>query len=249
MSKKTKLTWFFASVALCMCFMLSTKISAAASVTLTTSRVKESVHVSINEASWNNQKISIVLYSPGYDASAKTLKANEKYVSYIGFVSVSGQTGADVPLKGNVEDGEYTIVFGTKAGKVFKTFKFDDETPIVVPTSPTTPTVNTPAPTPGTVATTVSLKKPSIKVKAGKRCATVSWKKDSKANGYKVYMATKKKGKYKVVATVKKNKTIKAKIKKLKKGKTYYFKVKAYQTINGKKVEGKASAIKSVKVK
>ena len=37
--------------------------------------------------------------------------------------------------------------------------------------------------------------------------------------------------------------------KKLKKGKRYYFKVRAYRTVNGKKVYSSYSAVKSVRVK
>ena len=52
-------------------------------------------------------------------------------------------------------------------------------------------------------------------------------------DGYVVYMATKKNGLYKKVATVKTNTYTK---KSLKKGTAYYFKVKAYKVVDGKKV-------------
>ena len=52
-------------------------------------------------------------------------------------------------------------------------------------------------------------------------------------DGYVVYMATKKNGLYKKVATVKTNTYTK---KSLKKGTSYYFKVKAYKVVDGKKV-------------
>ena len=35
----------------------------------------------------------------------------------------------------------------------------------------------------------------------------------------------------------------------LKKGKTYYYKIKAYKKVNGKKALGQFSAVKSVKIK
>lgn len=99
-------------------------------------------------------------------------------------------------------------------------------------------------------ATSVKLMKaPKLKVKAGKKRATLSWKKDTSASGYKVYMSTKKKGKYKVKKTLKKNTKVKVTIKKLKKGKTYFFKVTPYRTSSTGQYSGKASAIKSVKVK
>lgn len=93
------------------------------------------------------------------------------------------------------------------------------------------------------------MKAPKIKVKAAKKSAVVSWKKDGAADGYRVYMATKKNGKYKVVSTVKGSKKVKATVKKLKKGKTYFFKVSAYKNNGKKKIAGKASAVKKVKVK
>ena len=37
--------------------------------------------------------------------------------------------------------------------------------------------------------------------------------------------------------------------KKLKKGKTYYYKVRAYKVVSGKKVYGKFSTIKKIKIK
>ncbi len=86
-------------------------------------------------------------------------------------------------------------------------------------------------------------------VKAGKKKATVTWKKSSGAEGYIVTMATKKNGKYKTVKTIKKASTTKCTVKKLKKGKTYYFKVTAYKnTFNGK-AYSKPSAAKKVKIK
>ena len=69
--------------------------------------------------------------------------------------------------------------------------------------------------------------------KAGK--ITVSWKKDSKASGYKILYAT--------------NKNMKKTLSKLKRGKTYYVKVCAYKTVKGKKIAGPYSAVKKVKVK
>ena len=87
------------------------------------------------------------------------------------------------------------------------------------------------------------------KVTAGKKKATVQWKKTTGASGYEVYMATSKKGKYKKVKTVTSGKTVKYTKKSLKKGKRYYFKIRTYRTVNGKKVYSSYSSVKSVKVK
>lgn len=84
-----------------------------------------------------------------------------------------------------------------------------------------------------------------------KKQATVTWKKLSTATGYEIVYSTSKKFTKKTTktATIKKAKTTKTTIKKLTKGKKYYFKVRAYKTVSGKKVYGAWSTVKSVKVK
>lgn len=68
----------------------------------------------------------------------------------------------------------------------------------------------------------------------------------TKKTGYAIRYSTNKKiKKYKKITTKKSIATIKN----LKKGKIYYFKVRAYQKINGKTVYGKWSEVSSVKVK
>ena len=61
-------------------------------------------------------------------------------------------------------------------------------------------------------------------------------------------MKTGKKGKYKLIKTVKKNKIVSYSKKNLKKGKTYYIKVRAYKVIDGKKVYGTYSKVKKIKM-
>lgn len=107
----------------------------------------------------------------------------------------------------------------------------------------------------GSASKAVSAKPVPAKVRlalvknSASKTVTVKWKKVSGASGYEIYSATKKKGKYKKTATVKKGSTVSYKHKKLKKKKTYYYKVRAYRTANGKKVYGSYSNIKSVKVR
>lgn len=94
------------------------------------------------------------------------------------------------------------------------------------------------------------LKKTTVKLKkSGKKNVAVSWKKISNATGYQIYKATKKNGKYSKVKTIKKSKTTKWTDKKNKKGKTYYYKVRAYKTVDGKKVYGAYSSVKKIKIK
>ena len=91
--------------------------------------------------------------------------------------------------------------------------------------------------------------KPSLTVKAGKKQAVLAWKKVSLASGYQVYRASSKNGKYSLVTTIKKGNTVFYTNKKLKTGKTYYYKVRAYRTVSGKKVYGAYSSVKAVKIK
>ena len=82
--------------------------------------------------------------------------------------------------------------------------------------------------------------------KAGKKKATLKWKKAAGAKKYQVYRANKKNGKFKKVVTVKKTSFVN---KKLKKGKTYFYKVRAIAKADGKTYKGAFSKVKKVKVK
>ena len=67
--------------------------------------------------------------------------------------------------------------------------------------------------------------------KKTKTSATVKWKKSSNVDGYQICRATSKKGKYTQIADVPKG-TTKYVDKHLQKGKTYYYKVRAYKKID-----------------
>ncbi len=98
-----------------------------------------------------------------------------------------------------------------------------------------------------TSAKPAPLEPKSLKLKKkSKTSIKVSWKKVSGASGYVVYRATSKKGKYKRVATTKKTSLTN---KGLKKKKTYYYKVRAYKTVKGKKYYGSYSTVKKLKLK
>lgn len=108
---------------------------------------------------------------------------------------------------------------------------------------------NKPTPSP----TVAPVKKPGqvkgLKLKAGKKKVTVTYKKVSGATSYKVTYSTSKKFKKAKTATVKSGKTVKKTISKLKSKKTYYVKVCAVKKVKGKSYTGKWSAVKKVKVK
>lgn len=93
------------------------------------------------------------------------------------------------------------------------------------------------------------LSRPSVKLTAGKKKVTVKWNRISGAAGYKVYRSTKKSSGYKCIATVKKGSTKSLVNKNLRKGKRYYYKVRAYVKVSGKYVYSSYSTVRSAKVK
>ena len=75
----------------------------------------------------------------------------------------------------------------------------------------------------------------------------VTWQKNQSADGYEVYVKTDS-GKYKKETTLKSGKTTSYQYKKAKSGKTYTVKLRAYQTVNGKKVYTGYSKAKKIKL-
>ena len=85
-----------------------------------------------------------------------------------------------------------------------------------------------------------------LKVTSKIKKFTVTWKKNAKADGYQVQYKLKSAKKFSTLKTLAKTKVVS---KKLKKGKMYQFKVRTYKTVNGTKVYGKWSPIKTCKCK
>lgn len=97
---------------------------------------------------------------------------------------------------------------------------------------------------------TVLSKVTNLKVKNKKnKKAVITWKKVKNADGYQIYRAMKKSGKFKKIKTVKGNRVVKYTNTKLKKNKKYYYKVRAYRTVKGKKAYGAFSTTKKIVVK
>lgn len=84
------------------------------------------------------------------------------------------------------------------------------------------------------------------KAKSSSKKAVVSFKKLSKVSGYEIHYSTNKKFKS---AKKLNSKKVKVTVKKLKSRKTYYFRVRAYKTVKGKKIYGPFSAAAKVKIK
>ena len=73
-----------------------------------------------------------------------------------------------------------------------------------------------------------------------------SWKKCSDISGYQIYRSTKKTSGYKKIATVTKTSYKNSKLASKKK---YYYKVRAYRVVNGRKIFGSWSIVKAKKTK
>ena len=153
--------------------------------------------------------------------TGKTIKTNIKLTDN----SYTLKEGKDytVTYKNNTNIGTATVTItgkGNFIGSIIKTFT-------IIPKKVTLSSVK------------------NVKTKAAK----ITWKKDTKVTGYEIYMATSKNGKYTRIKAVTSNKTVTYTKKKLKKNKKYYFMVRSYKTVNGKKIYGEYSSKKYVKVK
>lgn len=97
--------------------------------------------------------------------------------------------------------------------------------------------------------TATKCKTPSIiELTTTKGKASFTWSNVSGESGYQVYYSTKKDSGYKKVASYKAN-IVKGSKSKLKSGKKYYFKVRAYKKVDGKTIYGSFSSVKSIKIK
>lgn len=90
--------------------------------------------------------------------------------------------------------------------------------------------------------------RPSITLTSPKtKTINVSWKKVNGADGYAVYRSTSKSGTYSLKKTIIKGSTLSYTNTGLTKNKTYYYKVKAYKIVDGKKIYSDYSLVKYIK--
>ena len=88
------------------------------------------------------------------------------------------------------------------------------------------------------------------KSKAKKGSVELTWSKTKGVKGYEIQLATDKKfKKNKKIVTIKKQKTTKTTVKKLKSKTKYFIRIRTFKTVNGKKVYSAWSKVKSVKTK
>ncbi len=114
----------------------------------------------------------------------------------------------------------------------------------IQPIKPTPTIIPTPTPSPRTVTAPSRPTKVKAKNKK-KKSVTLSWKKVKRATGYQVQYATNEAFSRKS-KTTKKTKIV---FKKLKKKRTYSFRVRAYVLNNKKKIYSKWSKVKRIKIK
>lgn len=140
-----------------------------------------------------------------------------------------------------------------KSGTVSLVVKEETTTPKPTTPRPTTQEPTTQKPTPKASGVTINVPQPpkvsvgrtSVKkASAGKKKVSLTLKKVSGATGYSIKYADNKKMKK---AKTKTSKGTKVTIKKLRKGKKYYFKARAFKTVNGIKNFGAWSKVKASK--
>ena len=96
----------------------------------------------------------------------------------------------------------------------------------------------------------ITLGKAKVAVKALKNGKIkISWKKIKGADGYQILISNKKNGRYKTIAAVSKPSIARKTIKKLKAGKKYYVRVRAFKKVRGKKIKGRLSNAAGIRVK
>ena len=98
-----------------------------------------------------------------------------------------------------------------------------------------------------TATTPDTVKLTSVKAKDATK-AVLKWNLIP-ADGYEIYMAQGKTGKYKKVKTITKGETVTYTKPSLKSGNTYYFYIKAYKTVGDAKIYGGTSNVKTVSIR
>ncbi len=178
----------------------------------------------------NSKKDPVTIYK------VKSVKLSETKITYNGKVKIPSVTIKDSKGKVLKKNKDYTLKYSEgriKPGKYTVTVTFKGNY----------------SGTAKLTFTIVPAKVTLSKVTSGSKSAVVAWKKHSGVTGYEVTYSTSSKFNSVKKATISGASKKKMTIKKLSKGKKYYFKVRAYKSVSGTKVYGPYSSIKSVKIK
>lgn len=137
-------------------------------------------------------------------------------------------------------------------GKFFRdvkqTYKVEGNTSASTTAAPTTTTATNKTTTPAKVTVKKTTLK-SAKNAKGKKLV-VKWNKNTAGNGYQIQYSTSKKfAKGNKTKTISKNKTTSYTIKKLKKKKTYYVRIRTYKKVSGKTYYSGWSSVKKATIK
>lgn len=194
---------------------------------------------------YSNVKSAVPSETPA--TPSVTLKTSARTVE-ISWNKIPGATGYAVYMATS-ENGKYTKVGTTKnTSYVKKSLKVNKKYffKVYAYTKIYDSTFKSKYSAVKSVKTTNTPSTPEIKVSALSKGAKITWSKINGAKGYTVYMATSKNGKYSKIGS-----TSNTSFKKtgLKKGKTYYFKVKAYSKFDSKTYNSSYSSVKSIKTK
>ena len=91
---------------------------------------------------------------------------------------------------------------------------------------------------------------PELSLKTSKTGqASLKWNSVDGASGYQIWRANEKSGTYSIIKTITDGEATSYLNSGLKSGKTYYYKVRAYVELDGKKTFGEYSKIQSIQVK
>ena len=202
--------------------------------------------------SGNSTGLALAAYSAMNDFD----KAQKIYNEIVNSFECKDVKGAYAYTAGGDENALATADVFTGLTKFYEALKIKETKDALTTTTTTAPannitTTTTTSTSQAAVAKIKAPKKTSIKkVKGAKKAILVTWKKVSGVNGYEIQVATDKKfKKNKKTVTIKKQKTTKTTVKKLKAKKKYYVRVRTYKIVNGKKVYSSWSKVKSVKTK
>lgn len=208
------------------------------------SSVMDSLGLAKYMASYSSNKVSV----ESKDGKITTVPYDKYTESYVAWNFLNGKS---VPKEQNSQFALYTVGAGGNDAVIcnIKSINVVDEKGNKVTIVPEKPVTEQPK-TETTKKVTKPAKSKIIKIsKKGKKNVTVKYKTVNGATGYQiVYGTNKKMTKGKKTITIKKGNIKTKTIKKLKKGKKYYFKVRAYKTVNGKKVYGAYSTVKTYKI-